>query len=70
MIKFENELNGRYYYLLMEKDFFNDFVLTIIRGGKYSRVVRHYGYNCLSDIIREIKKITLIRIKRGYRVIE
>jgi hypothetical protein len=66
MIKFENPTNGRYYYLEINTDALNDLVLTIIRGGARSRVVRHFGYNCQSDIEREIERICKVRLKRGY----
>lgn len=70
MLKFENHSNGRYYYILVKKDILNDWVLTIIRGGSHSRVVRHFGYNCMEAINVEIERLTKRRLKRGYTLIE
>lgn len=69
MIKFENKKNGRYYYLVVNRDMFNHLVLTIIRGGKNSSFSRHFAYNSQPRIDEEIKKISKIRIKRGYSLI-
>lgn len=69
MLKFENKSNGRYYYITTERDIFNDLVLTVIRGGIHGRCVRHYGFNCQESIIREINRLTKLRIKRGYTLV-
>jgi len=66
MIKFENPENGRYYYLVKEKDILNELVLTVIRGGRNVRVVRRMGFGCESLIQKEIERISKKRIKRGY----
>ena len=69
MIKFENKTNGRYYYLSVEKDLFND-VLVVVRGGiNYSprrRVVCH-GYN---EIYKHVERLCKIRLTRGYTLID
>lgn len=70
MIKFENKTNGRFYYLVSNTDILNDLVLTVIRGGIHSRVVRHYGFNNRIAIQKEIDRITRIRIRRGYTLVE
>lgn len=69
MLKFENPSNGRYYYLETHRDLLNDLVLTITRGGAHSRIVRHFGYNCETTLIREIERIKRIRLKRGYELV-
>lgn len=69
MIKFENPLNGRYYYIILQKDMLEHDVLTIIRGGKRSRVVRHFGFNSINKIQDEIQRLIKIRVKRGYRLV-
>lgn len=66
MIKFENRNNGRYYYLIVEKDLFDVLVLTIIRGGLNHRIVMHLGYGCRMAIGKEIERITKKRLQRGY----
>ena len=69
MIKFENKENGRFYYLNVKKDLFDEWVLVVIRGGRYTSLVRTYGFNCLYSIQNEINRITHIRIKRGYTLV-
>lgn len=69
MIKFENKDNGRFYYLSLQKDILNDLVLTIIRGGKHSRIVRNIGYSSLETITDEIHRLTKRRLKRGYTLV-
>lgn len=70
MIKFENKSNGRYYYLIVERDMLDHLILTVIRGGLFGRRVRHMGYNCPYRIKKEIAKITAVRLKRGYQLIQ
>ena len=69
MIKFENPTNGRFYYLDVQRDIFNDLVLTVIRGGRYTRVVKHFGYNDPLAIQRQVDKISRQRLKRGYHLV-
>lgn len=70
MIKFENKTNGRFYYMYSETDLFNELVFCIIRGGKDSCIKRTYGYNSEINIRREINRISKVRIKRGYSLVE
>ena len=69
MIKFENKQNGRFYYLIQHRDLFSDMVLTVIRGGYQSRVIRHYGYENQELMNREIARISKIRISHGYELV-
>ena len=69
MLKFENKSNGRFYYLEVERDMINDFVLTIIRGGKRVRVVRHRGFDSANHLNAEITRLTKRRLKRGYELV-
>lgn len=66
LIKFENPINGRYYYLTVANDLFNKYVLTITRGGVSARVVKHLGFDCMEKIKNEIDRLTKRRLKRGY----
>jgi len=66
MIKFENKSNGRYYYLIVEKDMFDVLVLTVIRGGVNHRIIMHFGYGCKDIIRKEIERISKKRLQRGY----
>lgn len=70
MLKFENPSNGRYYYIQVGTDILNDMCVTIIRGGKNYRVVRHFGFNSFDKIQSEINRLTKIRVRRGYKVID
>lgn len=70
MIKFENVNTLRYFYLITHKDLFDQWVLTIIRGGRHHRVVRHFGFNCRTAIKKEIEKISKRRIQRGYTLVQ
>jgi hypothetical protein len=69
MLKFENHDNGRYYYLYVNRDLLNDLVLTTIRGGQHHRRVHHFGFNSKDAIIKEIDRITKVRLKHGYRMV-
>lgn len=70
MIKFENKSNGRYFYLSISRDIFDDLVLTVIRGGRYARVQRAYSHGDLPTITRKITTITKQRLKRGYTLVD
>lgn len=69
MIKFENKTNGRFYYLSIQKDLLNDIVLTIIRGGSNSRVVRNICYDSMESIMKELQRLMKRRLKRGYTLV-
>lgn len=70
MIKFENKNNGRYYYLIIEKDLFDDFILCVLRGGRnHRRIIRQFVHPDHEEINREIQRITRIRLKRGYTLV-
>lgn len=69
MIKFENSTNGRYYYLYMHKDIFNELVITTIRGGRRNRIVQSVYFHSRKKALEEIERISKIRIKRGYRLV-
>ena len=69
MIKFENKENGRYYYLSINRDLLNEFVLTIARGGRNIHLVRHLGYACIGTIHKEIERLSKRRLKRGYTLV-
>lgn len=69
MIKFENVANGRYYYLITDKDMLNALVLTIIRGGRHARRVHHHVYDCVSELSKAIERISKIRLRHGYTLV-
>lgn len=70
MIKFENQSNGRYYYLSIEKDLFDDYVLCVLRGGRnHRRNVRQFINLDCKEIDKEIEKLSKRRLQRGYTLI-
>ncbi len=70
MIKFENYSNGRYFYIKIQKDLLNDTILTIFRGGRNHHIVRHYGYNCPRIIANAIRRLSRLRLRRGYTLVQ
>jgi len=66
MLKFENPHNGRYYYLMIERDLLNDFVLVIRRGGHHHHVICKHGFDSENDLQKEIKRLSLRRLAHGY----
>lgn len=69
MIKFENKVNGRYFYLYIARDMFDDLVLTVIRGGANARVQYNYRHGSLPVLEGEVARISKQRIKRGYTLV-
>ncbi len=69
MIKFENRSNGRYYYLMVQEDMLNEYVLTIIRGGYTSNVVRRMGFSSALVLQDKIDCLSKRRLQRGYSLI-
>ena len=69
MIKFERN-DGRFYYMQVEKDLFNDLVLTVIRGGRHSSVRRSACVGHVQYIMAELVKLCKRRMQRGYCLIE
>lgn len=70
MLKFENNSNGRYYYLYVETDLFNSHVLVVMRGGasRPVRIVRVVA-GTMDTVNRKIQEITKTRIRRGYTLL-
>jgi hypothetical protein len=69
MIKFKNKITGRYYYLLAQRDMFNGYVLTIVRGGCHTNVVKRMGFDSSLAIQNEIDRLSKRRLQRGYSLI-
>lgn len=70
MIKFENPVNGRYYYMVVEKDMFNEMVLRVTRGGSSVRVSISIACSDEQSISNEIERLSKKRIKRGYILVQ
>lgn len=69
MVKFENKINGRFYYLFVEKDSDNCFALRIFYGGKHVRRTRTALYEDSESFRKEIERITKRRLQRGYSLV-
>lgn len=66
MLRFENHTNGRYYYISVEKDLFNELAVVVLRGGRNHRVIRTFGFCSREAIDAAIKRLCKRRIARGY----
>jgi hypothetical protein len=66
MLKFENPENGRYYYVSITKDLFNDLVININFGGRFNHFSRHVFCENREILERRILEITARRRVRGY----
>lgn len=70
MIKFFNEINKRYYFISVQKDLFDDWVLLVYRGGGRNHLIRTYGYANRSLLDERLNEMINKRIKRGYKIIQ
>jgi hypothetical protein len=72
MLKFENPINGRYYYLDVQKDLINEHILVVMRGSKlnnHHRIIRISVGHCRASLRKEIDRLSKKRLKRGYLLI-
>ena len=69
-IKFENNTNGRYYYISTYRDLFDAYIIHIARGGNYKRVICRRAYNSQETVEIEIKRLSRLRLQRGYTRVE
>ena len=69
MIRFENKNNGRFYYILVERDDSDKLALRIIRGGRNIRVVRSVLFDCPLSVRKEVDRLAKRRIRRGYSLV-
>jgi len=69
MIKFENRSNGRYYYLAVQRDMLNEYVLIIMRGGRAANIVRRMGFSSALVLQDRIDQLSKRRLQRGYSLI-
>jgi hypothetical protein len=70
MIKFENKLNGRFYYIQIERDLFNDLMVNIIRGGVHVTVQRYIFCGDAGSVREKVRQITERRLRRGYTLVQ
>lgn len=69
MVKLENKLNGRYYYLLIQKDMFGD-TLIIYRGGINHHRICHLAFDSLDKLHYKLERLVKLRQKRGYILVK
>ncbi len=69
MIKFENKVNGRFYYIFIEKDMVHDCVLRILYGGVNVSRARNLMYGDIQTLRQEIERLTKKRLSRGYSLV-
>lgn len=70
MIKFENKVNGRFYYLQVKRDIFDDLVIHITRGGRHVSHVSLVFCDNDRSVRDKIRQITQRRLARGYTLIQ
>lgn len=70
MLKFQNVLNGRFYYISVQRHPTRPYTLNIIYGGKRVSRNRQLVFNSNLALIQEIRRLTKRRISHGYRLIK
>lgn len=70
MIKFENTITKRYYYLLAEKDLFDAYILIIMRGSRHRNIRLSLCFNSPDARQNEIDRLSKRRIRRGYTLVQ
>jgi hypothetical protein len=70
MTRFENPENGRFYYMLVQKDMFDDLVLVVIRGGLGRSLTRCVATGSPQFVDHEIDRLSKRRLQRGYILVD
>jgi len=65
MIKFENPVNGRYYYICIQKDLLNP-IVAIYKGGTQKKIRKIYAFECHETMSRFIADMVKRRLRNGY----
>jgi hypothetical protein len=69
MIKFERD-DGRYYYMRIERDMFDELVLVVLRGGRHHSIHNRVCSGSIHEILLTIESISRRRLKRGYTLVQ
>jgi hypothetical protein len=69
-IKFENKTNGRWYYIQIQRDIFNELGLYIRRGGRNASVGWLVFCGSYREVYSKIREITQRRLQRGYILVD
>jgi predicted DNA-binding WGR domain protein len=69
--RWEHYNKQRYYQVHLGKDMFQDLVLTKVWGGigKSNGRIVHVAHSSYAEAITELKKIIIVREKRGYLLV-
>ena len=70
MLKFKNATNGRFYYIIIQRDNTSPYAINIVYGGKHVSRNRKLVFNSNLALIQEIQRLTKRRIRRGYALIK
>lgn len=64
------EKGTRYYTVILDKDLFDDWVITIANGRIDTKLgrIRKIAFTCREDACNQFQNTTKIRIKRGYQL--
>lgn len=64
------EKGTRYYNVILDKDLFDDWVITIANGRIGTKLgrVRKIAFTCFEDAFGQFENTTKTRIKRGYQL--
>lgn len=64
------EKGTRYYTVILDKDLFDDWVITIANGRIGTKLgrVRKIAFTCFDDALGQFENTTKTRIKRGYQL--
>ena len=64
------EKGTRYYTVILDKDLFDDWVITIANGRIGTKLgrIRKIAFTCFEDSLGQFENTTKIRIKRGYQL--
>lgn len=64
------EKGTRYYTVILDKDLFDDWVITIANGRIGTKLgrIRKIAFPCVADALNQFHTTTKIRAKRGYQI--
>ena len=64
------EKGTRYYTIILDRDLFDDWVLTIANGRIGTKLgrIRKIAFPCFSDALDQFRTAAKVRTKRGYQL--
>lgn len=66
------EKGTRYYTVILDKDLFDDWVITVVNGRINTKLgkIRKLAFSNIPDIFERLYNIEKTRIKRGYYIVD